>query len=455
MRHEPARLVGYPTSHSCGRDPCAPGRWVQRSKNSLSISCKLTATPPLSCVLPAQRHRPSDSPCPAPLLQAWRASTGQRVPARSSCVAACGTWWCLLGTAPAWPPLWRCTRPSCCLRTRLQRWGPPAGSVGCAGGPLPGASHSHCGAHLVLANGSYHPHPAAPWALQADLQGRGWAMHRTRPAQVSGPPGDAFELVYGGVTDRVRANMHTADPALGEWIRWGRGAVGQRAVRRCPRESRTGVQAAYSLPQHAPVAASCVTATLAFGQPPRSRWIQLCTPSISHPARPLAPLLSGLPGRLHLYGDIYSSPGLDMQRKQLLTCAFLSEAGMPDQLFGHALAALRRAPLRGEGGGGGEGPKTQAHPEPARHGARGRCRPMLGAPCTARTWPGGVVTCSWYASASSSHQLQSTLCSNLFAGLATAMQPWRRRRGWPATSGRARRRAAAPCSKRRCARWAW
>jgi alkylhydroperoxidase/carboxymuconolactone decarboxylase family protein YurZ len=80
---------------------------------------------------------------------------------------------------------------------------------------------------------------------------------------VAGPPGDAFELVYGGVTDRVRANMHAADPALGEWI------------------------------------------------------------------------------RLHLYGDLYSSPGLDMRQKQLLTCAFLAEANMPDQLFGHALAGLR------------------------------------------------------------------------------------------------------------------
>ena len=45
--------------------------------------------------------------------------------------------------------------------------------------------------------------------------------------------------------------------------------------------------------------------------------------------------------RLHLYGDIYSSPGLDLRHKQLLTCAFLSEAHMPDQLFGHALAGLR------------------------------------------------------------------------------------------------------------------
>ena len=37
--------------------------------------------------------------------------------------------------------------------------------------------------------------------------------------QVAGPPGNAFDLVYGGVTDRVRSNMHAADPALGEWIR--------------------------------------------------------------------------------------------------------------------------------------------------------------------------------------------------------------------------------------------
>lgn len=38
---------------------------------------------------------------------------------------------------------------------------------------------------------------------------------------------------------------------------------------------------------------------------------------------------------------MYSSPGLDLRQKQLLTCAFLAEAAMPDQLFGHALAGLR------------------------------------------------------------------------------------------------------------------
>ena len=42
--------------------------------------------------------------------------------------------------------------------------------------------------------------------------------------------------------------------------------------------------------------------------------------------------------RLHLYGDVYSSPGLDLRQKQLLMCAFLAEADMHDQLFGHALA---------------------------------------------------------------------------------------------------------------------
>ena len=45
-------------------------------------------------------------------------------------------------------------------------------------------------------------------------------LNRTHAWQVDGPPGNAFELVYGGVTDRVRQNMHAADPALGEWIRW-------------------------------------------------------------------------------------------------------------------------------------------------------------------------------------------------------------------------------------------
>ena len=42
--------------------------------------------------------------------------------------------------------------------------------------------------------------------------------------------------------------------------------------------------------------------------------------------------------RNHLYGDIYSSPGLEMRQKQLLMCAFLGQANMPDELFGHAVA---------------------------------------------------------------------------------------------------------------------
>lgn len=100
---------------------------------------------------------------------------------------------------------------------------------------------------------------------------------------MGGPPGDAFELVYGPVTAAVRRKCHGADPALGEWI------------------------------------------------------------------------------RLHLYGDVYSSPGLDLRRKQLLMCARLGEANMQDQLFGHALAVSLGGGWprgRGERGGGdrGQGP---------------------------------------------------------------------------------------------------
>lgn len=39
------------------------------------------------------------------------------------------------------------------------------------------------------------------------------------PGKVGGPPGDAFEVVYDQVTDKVRRNMHAADPVLGEYIR--------------------------------------------------------------------------------------------------------------------------------------------------------------------------------------------------------------------------------------------
>ena len=39
--------------------------------------------------------------------------------------------------------------------------------------------------------------------------------------------------------------------------------------------------------------------------------------------------------RLHLYGDIYTSPGLSLRQKELLMCAFLAQANMPEQLLGH------------------------------------------------------------------------------------------------------------------------
>mmetsp|Transcript_8633 Transcript_8633/g.23428 ORF Transcript_8633/g.23428 Transcript_8633/m.23428 type:complete len:364 (-) Transcript_8633:585-1676(-) len=43
----------------------------------------------------------------------------------------------------------------------------------------------------------------------------------------------------------------------------------------------------------------------------------------------------------HLYGDVYSSPGLSMLSKQHLTIAGLVKSNMMEQLYGHALAALR------------------------------------------------------------------------------------------------------------------
>lgn len=52
----------------------------------------------------------------------------------------------------------------------------------------------------------------------------------------------------------------------------------------------------------------------------------------------------------HLYGDVYSSPGLPLATKQLLTVTGLADADMPTQLYGHAVAALRcgvpASPLR-------------------------------------------------------------------------------------------------------------
>ena len=58
------------------------------------------------------------------------------------------------------------------------------------------------------------------------------------------------------------------------------------------------------------------------------------------------------PHRLHLYGDIYSSPGITLRQKQLLMAAFLGEANMHDQLFGHLIAVCSvqlPGPLRSSG----------------------------------------------------------------------------------------------------------
>lgn len=114
-----------------------------------------------------------------------------------------------------------------------------------------------CLRHIIVLGG-YGPCLAANLTLQ-----KAKLLPQDTPAKIGGPPGDAFELVYTTVTNPVRRKVHSADPALGEWI------------------------------------------------------------------------------RLHLYGDIYSSPGLDLRRKQLLMSARLAQANMGEQLFGHALAALR------------------------------------------------------------------------------------------------------------------
>lgn len=45
-----------------------------------------------------------------------------------------------------------------------------------------------------------------------------------------------------------------------------------------------------------------------------------------------------MPRRRHLYGDVYSSPGLALRQKQVLMVAFLGQADMHEQLFGHLLA---------------------------------------------------------------------------------------------------------------------
>lgn len=39
------------------------------------------------------------------------------------------------------------------------------------------------------------------------------------PGKAGGSPGNAFELVYGHVTDAVRRTVRKSDPVLAEWIR--------------------------------------------------------------------------------------------------------------------------------------------------------------------------------------------------------------------------------------------
>lgn len=47
-------------------------------------------------------------------------------------------------------------------------------------------------------------------------------LEQNVPAKAGGPPGNAFELVYTKITDTVRKKVHTADPVLGEYIRYDR-----------------------------------------------------------------------------------------------------------------------------------------------------------------------------------------------------------------------------------------
>lgn len=121
-----------------------------------------------------------------------------------------------------------------------------------------------CVRHLIVVAG-YGPCLAATLHLH-----KAKLLPEETPGKVGGPPGNAFELVYGPVTDKVRRNMHAADPVLGELI------------------------------------------------------------------------------RLHLYGDIYSSPGITLRQKQLLMVSFLGQANMHDQLFGHLIAAFRFGVLEEE-----------------------------------------------------------------------------------------------------------
>ena len=43
----------------------------------------------------------------------------------------------------------------------------------------------------------------------------------------------------------------------------------------------------------------------------------------------------------HLYGDVYSSPGISLLQKQYLTLVGLVKSNMVEQVYGHAIAALR------------------------------------------------------------------------------------------------------------------
>lgn len=128
---------------------------------------------------------------------------------------------------------------------------------------------------------------------------------------------------------RLRARLWAGHrPRAGQHAGRGSGAAGVDPVRQCwACRGWRGTRAA--------------VAGGAWGgrQVPGGLLTDRCTPLVgtsTHPTPPTRP-----PRSLHLYGDVYSSPGLSLRQKQLLTCAFLAEAHMPDQLFGHALAALR------------------------------------------------------------------------------------------------------------------
>ena len=142
------------------------------------------------------------------------------------------------------------------------------------------------------------------------------------------------------VTAAVRRAVCKVDPVLADWIRYPCSIflTVTQVLRLWHLIHSIAVRLAIV------IVAGFFMSQLLCGQPHHLSMVMVMSCTCTVAAVPVVFTASSQPSmwicayRVHLYGDVYSSPGLDMEQKQLLVVAFLGQANMLEEMSGHALA---------------------------------------------------------------------------------------------------------------------